>query len=280
VTGGTAGGQGPSGPAGLSALFEAAAAGLGPAEREVIELRLRQGFADGEVAAVLGVSRGQASRLVTQARTQLEANLGALLAGRAASGENGELGALLAAGAAESFRRAPGAPADLRLRTMALAAGSAPGAAAHRATVLAQAGAFRRQGFPRPAGTGRAGARRATARTAGRRLSCQGRAAIAAVVALGVSAAAAALGGGSAPVPAATRARPPSAVARPRPPGPGWPGAGLRAAGLRAVDLRAVDLRAADLPVDAGPTGPPRTPEAGLPDVLRLGARPERPVNS
>jgi hypothetical protein len=233
VTGGSAVGPGPTG---LSALFEAAAAGLDAGEREAAELRLRQGFTDREAAAVLGLSRGQAVRLLDRASRQLEASLASLLAGRAWDRERGatpgapragdreraELRALLAAGAAESFRRAPGAPADLRLRTITLAAASTPAAAAHRATVLARAGAFRRRGFPRQAArAGRAETRRAIRGPVARRLSCQGRAAIAAVVALAVAAAAAALGGGPAPVPSATRARPPAPAVIPSSPGPG-----------------------------------------------------------
>ena len=51
-----------NGRAELRALFEDAAAGLSPGEREVVELQLRQGLETGEVATVLGVSRNHASR--------------------------------------------------------------------------------------------------------------------------------------------------------------------------------------------------------------------------
>src|ERR1700742_3959167 len=74
------------GPSGLRALFEAAAAGLGAADGEVVELRLRQGFADRELAAVLGVSCTRARVLLTRARTELESCLGALLVGRTGRG--------------------------------------------------------------------------------------------------------------------------------------------------------------------------------------------------
>src|SRR5882724_5016788 len=67
----------------LRALFEDAAAGLNPGEREVIELQLRQGLEAGEVATVLGVSRNHAHTLLSRARSQLEACLGVLLVGRA-----------------------------------------------------------------------------------------------------------------------------------------------------------------------------------------------------
>ena len=80
----------------LRALFEDAAAGLNPGEREVIELQLRQGLEAGEVATVLGVSRNHAHALLSRARDQLEACLGVLLVGRAGRDECGELGAMLA----------------------------------------------------------------------------------------------------------------------------------------------------------------------------------------
>ncbi len=82
--------------AALRALFEDAAAGLNPGEREVIELQLRQGLEAGEVATVLGVSRNHAHALLSRARNQLEACLGVLLVGRAGRAECGDLGAMLA----------------------------------------------------------------------------------------------------------------------------------------------------------------------------------------
>jgi RNA polymerase sigma factor (sigma-70 family) len=80
----------------LRALFEAAAAGLNPGEREVVELQLRQGLAAGEVASVLGVSRNHAHALLSRARDQLEACLGVLLVGRVGRDECDELSAMLA----------------------------------------------------------------------------------------------------------------------------------------------------------------------------------------
>jgi RNA polymerase sigma factor (sigma-70 family) len=80
----------------LRALFEDAAAGLNPGEREVLELQLRHGLEAREVAAVLGVSRRHALRLLSRARDQLEACLGALLVGRAGRAECGELSEMLA----------------------------------------------------------------------------------------------------------------------------------------------------------------------------------------
>jgi predicted DNA-binding protein (UPF0251 family) len=81
--------------AGLRALFEDAAAGLSPDEREVIELRLRHGLETRELAAVLGVSRNRAHTLLSRARDQLEACLSALLVGRAGRADCGELGEML-----------------------------------------------------------------------------------------------------------------------------------------------------------------------------------------
>ena len=173
-------------------------AGLGPAEREVIELRLRQGLEPGEVATVLGVSRSRAHTLATRADDQLEACLGVLLVGRAWRDECAGLGSMLtgwdgrltaalskrvgrhiehcsacsarravelrpsvllgltpaaalAAGAAESFRRAAGAPAGLKAHTIALATEHGSASAAHATAVLNRAGTFGKQGFPKPA---------------------------------------------------------------------------------------------------------------------------------
>ena len=218
-------------------------AGLGPAEREVIELRLRQGMEPGEVATVLGVSRSRAHTLASRAGDQLEACLGVLLVGRAWRDECAGLGSLLsgwdgrltaalskrvgrhiehcsacsarravelrpsvllgltpaaalAAGAAESFRRAAGAPAGLKAHTIALATEHGSAAAAHATAVLNRAGTFGKQGFPKPAhgvpGAAGAGPRH------GVRSSPQRQAAVAAAVVLaaGVAAAGFALSGG------------------------------------------------------------------------------------
>jgi RNA polymerase sigma factor (sigma-70 family) len=79
----------------LRALLEDAAGGLNPAEREVIELQLRQGLEPAEVAAVLGVSRNHAHSLLSRARDQLEICLGVLLVGRAGREECSELNSML-----------------------------------------------------------------------------------------------------------------------------------------------------------------------------------------
>jgi len=79
----------------VRALLTAAARGLDPAEREVLELQLRQGLEPAEVAAVLGLSRSQAHSLTSRARDQLETCLAALLVGRAGRGDCRQLSALL-----------------------------------------------------------------------------------------------------------------------------------------------------------------------------------------
>jgi RNA polymerase sigma factor (sigma-70 family) len=232
-----------AGRARLRTLFEHASAGLGPGDREVVELQLRQGLKPGEVATVLGVSRGSAHAVASRAKDQLETCLGVLLVGRAGREECAELGSLLtgwdgrltatlskrvgrhiahcsacsarravelrpsalleltpaaalAAGAAESFRRSPRAPAALKAHTIALATEHGPASAAHATAVLSRAGTFGKQGFPKAAhgvlGLGAAGARH------GVRSSSRRQAAIAAavVVAAGVAAAGFALSGG------------------------------------------------------------------------------------
>jgi RNA polymerase sigma factor (sigma-70 family) len=79
----------------LSALINAALGGVGPAEREVLELQLRQGLDGGEVAAVLGLSRNHAHALLSRARDQLQMSLGVLLVARSGRSECAELDALL-----------------------------------------------------------------------------------------------------------------------------------------------------------------------------------------
>src|SRR6185437_14704271 len=80
----------------LRALLTTAARGLNAAEREVLELQLRQGLETAEVADVLGVSRSQAAALASRARDQLEACIAVLLVGRAGREDCRELNALLA----------------------------------------------------------------------------------------------------------------------------------------------------------------------------------------
>lgn len=80
----------------LRALLTTAARGLNPAEREVLELQLRQGLEPAEVADVLGLSHSRAHSLASRARDQLEACLAVLLVGRAGRDDCRELNTLLA----------------------------------------------------------------------------------------------------------------------------------------------------------------------------------------
>ena len=80
----------------LGALLEDASDGLNPGEREVIELRLRQGLDPAEVATVLGVSRNHARTLLSRAREHLATCLTVLLVGRAGRNDCGELDSMLA----------------------------------------------------------------------------------------------------------------------------------------------------------------------------------------
>jgi RNA polymerase sigma factor (sigma-70 family) len=284
-----------AGRARLRALFEHAWAGLGPAEREVIELRLRQGLEPDELATVLGVSRGRAHVLGSRAADQLEACLGVLLVARAGRAECAQLGSLLAgwdgrltaalskrvgrhvehcsacsarrtvelrpsmllelapaaalaAGAAGSFRSAPGAPAALKAHTIALATerGSAP--AAHAMAVLSRAGTFGRQGFPKQAhgvpGPAGAGPRHKA------RSSAQRQAAVAAAVVLaaGIAAAGFALSGGQ---------RQLSPVADPTSPAAAGPPAATTGAAAARASTPAASARRSHADRTTTPTGTP-----------------------
>src|ERR1700758_1113119 len=79
----------------LRALVRDALGGVGPTEREVLELQLRQGRSGGEGASVLGVSRNHAHALLSRARGQLETSLGALVVARAGRQDCPELNAML-----------------------------------------------------------------------------------------------------------------------------------------------------------------------------------------
>jgi len=81
----------------LRALVRDALGGVGPAEREVLELQLRQGLSGGEVASVLGISRNHAHALLSRARDQLETSLGALVVARTGRQDCAELDAMLQA---------------------------------------------------------------------------------------------------------------------------------------------------------------------------------------
>ena len=79
----------------LRGLVRVAMTGLGPAERDVLELHLRQGLASDEVASVLGISRNHAHALLSRARSQLETALGVLVVARAGRRGCPALGTLL-----------------------------------------------------------------------------------------------------------------------------------------------------------------------------------------
>jgi RNA polymerase sigma factor (sigma-70 family) len=66
----------------LRALVREAMTGLGPAEREVLQLQLNQGLDSGEVARVLAIPRNHAHALLSRARDQMETALGVLVVAR------------------------------------------------------------------------------------------------------------------------------------------------------------------------------------------------------
>jgi len=174
----------------LRALVHDALGGVGPAEREVLELQLRQGLSGGEVASVLGISRNHAHALLSRARDQLETSLGALVVARTGRQDCPELDAMLQDwdGALTvlvrkrvnrhvercvvcSGRRrrevspttllgiapiaalpllAGALPAGFRDQVLRLATGHSPAAVAHRAAVAKTSYSFGHHGFPRP----------------------------------------------------------------------------------------------------------------------------------
>ena len=79
----------------LRALVREALSGVGPAEREVLELQIRQGLGNGEVASVLGISRNHVHALMSRARDQLEAAIAVLVVARGGRQDCPELDALL-----------------------------------------------------------------------------------------------------------------------------------------------------------------------------------------
>jgi RNA polymerase sigma factor (sigma-70 family) len=170
-------------------LVQQALDGLNPGEREVIELQLRHELEPTEMADILGVSRNHVHSLLSRARQQLEACLAVLLVGRMGRDDCRELSQLLADWDGQltvllrkrvsrhiehcgtcTRRRAvvltPAAlldlsaamalayvtaPAGLKDQVLRLGLGQEAAAIAHRAAVAKSAGAFRENGFPRPA---------------------------------------------------------------------------------------------------------------------------------
>ena len=174
----------------LRALVHDALGGVGPTEREVLELQLRQGLSGGEVASVLGISRNHAHALLSRARDQLETSLGALVVARTGRQDCPELDAMLQdwdgaltvlmrkrvnrhverCGVCSGRRQrevspamllgvapiaalplmAGGLPAGFRDQVLRLATGNSPAAVAHRAAVAKTSYSFGHHGFPRP----------------------------------------------------------------------------------------------------------------------------------
>ena len=79
----------------LRAATGAALAGLGPGDREIVELNLRHDLAGQDLADVLGVSLSQAEALASRAQARFEASLGALLIARTGHESCPELAAML-----------------------------------------------------------------------------------------------------------------------------------------------------------------------------------------
>jgi RNA polymerase sigma factor (sigma-70 family) len=174
----------------LRALVRDALGGVGPAEREVLELQLRQGLSGGEVASVLGISRNHAHALLSRARDQLATSLGALVVARTGRQDCPELNAMLQdwdgaltvlmrkrvnrhverCGVCSGRRRrevspamllgiapiaalplmAGGLPGGFRDQVLRLATGNSPAAVAHRAAAAKTSYSFGHHGFPRP----------------------------------------------------------------------------------------------------------------------------------
>ena len=172
----------------LGALLRAAAWGLGAGERDLIQLRWRQGLDVAEIAAILGVSRNRAHALLSRAQHQLETSLGALLVARTGGYDCDALSVLLEDGdgqltvtmrkrierhilrcqvcAERRYRElgprmllgftplaaspAVAMPEDLRARVLKLANSGTPGAVAYRAGVTRRTAPFRHAGFPKP----------------------------------------------------------------------------------------------------------------------------------
>ena len=87
--------RGRAGQAELAGLVRTALDELGPGEREALELDLRHDLQGADLAAVLGVPRNRAHSLVSRARGELEAALGALFVARTGRRGCAELDLLL-----------------------------------------------------------------------------------------------------------------------------------------------------------------------------------------
>jgi RNA polymerase sigma factor (sigma-70 family) len=178
----------------LRALVIYALAPLSRGDREVLELSLRHELEGDDLAAALGVPRGQANAMTTRAITRFGRSLGVLLAARTGQDSCWKLAALLDgwSGQLDELRRKRIArhtehcpvcvehsrldlgpamllnllpavllPPDLRGQILHLLADDSPDAFARRTRVVRRAGRFDRAGFPHRGGqpAGQRGAR-------------------------------------------------------------------------------------------------------------------------
>ena len=81
---------------GLAALVAAAADGLGPRDRVILDLHMRQGLDGQELGDAIGVSASHAYVLVSRLKDQVERSLGALLVARTGREDCPELAVVLA----------------------------------------------------------------------------------------------------------------------------------------------------------------------------------------
>ncbi|HYN99270.1 MAG TPA: RNA polymerase sigma factor [Actinomycetota bacterium] len=79
----------------LAVLLQDAAEGLGPQDRVVLDLHMRQGLEGQELGEALGVTAGHAYVMLTRMRDQVERSLGALMVARQGSRDCRKLEALL-----------------------------------------------------------------------------------------------------------------------------------------------------------------------------------------
>jgi RNA polymerase sigma factor (sigma-70 family) len=186
-------------------------------------------------------------------------------------------GAAMAAGAAESFRLALGAPSGLKAHTVALASGHGHAAVAHSTAVLARAGTFGKQGFPKPAHAGRAGlaGHHGAGGVRSLRSSPQGQAAAAAVViAVAIAAVAFALTGNNEHLTPSAAARPPTAKppASAPPPPPASPAA--KPAQKKPSPTRQASVAVAPAMISTSPAPTPPTPTPPHPAPTTAGPSP------
>jgi RNA polymerase sigma factor (sigma-70 family) len=281
------------------ALVLAALSGLGGNDREVIELALRHELDNAETASALGVSSSHASALVSRAKGQFEKALTAVvlmrtrgrscatlaeliadsdtadeltpllrkrIARHAADCEDcererrGAVAALPGVAIAAPFLAAPTALRDRLVANTTPAAGGGPPTAAVAAAD--RAGRFDRDGFPRPASSGR------------RRRVLVGAIAGAAVLALGVGAVAVNAGDGAStsdPAPVVALAPSSSPPASPTPSASAPSGAPRSASSTPTS--RPSDSETPDAATSAGPDEPTRTKRPNQ-------SRPERTAGS